>query len=109
MSSMSLEVYGDKGGKSRWRLKSSNGQTIASSGESFSTPAAAKKAASGFSKGAGKWNYEVYANKAGKHSWRAKATNGQTVGSAGAAFASKSNAQRAANNIRGNAGGASGP
>ena len=28
-------VYGDSGGKYRWKLVSSNGQTMASSGESF--------------------------------------------------------------------------
>jgi hypothetical protein len=36
-----LEVYKDAGGSYRWRLIASNGQNIASSGESFSSKQAA--------------------------------------------------------------------
>ena|SRR5687767_10833779 len=35
-SEATFEVYQDKSGEYRWRLKSSNGQTIASSGEGYS-------------------------------------------------------------------------
>jgi uncharacterized protein len=38
-------IYEDKGDEYRWRLVSSNGQTTASSGESFSSHQAAKHAA----------------------------------------------------------------
>jgi len=38
-------IYADGGGKHRWKLVSSNGQTTASSGESFSSKSAARKAA----------------------------------------------------------------
>jgi uncharacterized protein YegP (UPF0339 family) len=40
-----FEVYADKGGKYRWRAKASNGQTVASSGESFANRSNAKRAA----------------------------------------------------------------
>lgn len=43
--------------------------------------------------------------RAGKHSWRATVGNGQNVGGADESFASKTNAQRAADN----AGTATGP
>jgi uncharacterized protein YegP (UPF0339 family) len=36
-----FELYADAGGKVRWRLKASNGEIIASSGESFSSKSAA--------------------------------------------------------------------
>lgn len=36
-----FEVYPDKGGNYRWRLKASNGVQVASSGEAFSSKAAA--------------------------------------------------------------------
>jgi uncharacterized protein len=36
-----FEVYPDKSGAYRWRLKAANGVTVASSGESFSSKAAA--------------------------------------------------------------------
>jgi uncharacterized protein YegP (UPF0339 family) len=42
-----FEVYPDKGGHYRWRLVAGNGQTTASSGESFSSHASAKHAAEG--------------------------------------------------------------
>lgn len=37
-----FEVYEDKAGKFRWRLKASNGQVVAS-GEAYNTKAAAKE------------------------------------------------------------------
>jgi uncharacterized protein YegP (UPF0339 family) len=40
-------VDADSGVKYRWRLVSSNGQTTATSGESFSSKSSAKKAAEG--------------------------------------------------------------
>lgn len=42
-----IETYQDAGGKFRFRVKAANGQTVASSGESFSSEAAAIKAAKG--------------------------------------------------------------
>jgi uncharacterized protein len=38
-------VYRDSGGNWRWRLEASNGQTVASSGESVSSRANAQRAA----------------------------------------------------------------
>jgi uncharacterized protein YegP (UPF0339 family) len=38
-------VYADSGGHYRWKLESTNGQTIASSGESFASKASARHAA----------------------------------------------------------------
>lgn len=40
-----FEVYEDKGGKYRWRLKAANGQIVASSGESFDSKSNARQAA----------------------------------------------------------------
>ena len=42
---MKFEIYPDKAGKYRWRLVARNGQTVAASGESFSSRANAKTAA----------------------------------------------------------------
>lgn len=42
---MAYEVYDDKSGQARWRLKVGNGQIVASSGEPFSSVAAATTAA----------------------------------------------------------------
>jgi uncharacterized protein YegP (UPF0339 family) len=106
---MNFEVYNDSSGNARWRLIAGNGQTVASSGESFSSHASAVSAAENFKSKASSWNYDIYADSGGNHRWRAKSPNGQTVGSSGEAFDSKSNAQRAADNVRDNAGSATGP
>lgn len=97
---MRFEVYETKKGGHLWRLVASNGQTVAGSGESFPSAANAKRAAKAFKKSAPKNTFEVYADRGGKYRWRALSTNGQNVGSAGQAFASRSNAKRAGDNVR---------
>ena len=42
---MRFEIYSDASGSYRWRLVASNGQTVASSGESFASKANATRAA----------------------------------------------------------------
>ncbi len=101
---MKLEIYADSGGKSRWRLKSSNGQTIASAGQAFASKPGAKRSAEAFKANAVKSTFEVYADKSGKHRWRAKSSNGQTVASGGEAFDSQASARRAATNVQKNVG-----
>ena len=107
-SALKIEVYG-KAAKARWRMKASNGQTVASSGEAFSSHGNAERAAKSFVKGAANAELQVYADRGGKYRWRAKSSNGQTVASSGESFASKASAQRAARNVQAKAGAASGP
>jgi len=45
-------IYADGGGHHRWKLVSGNGQTTASSGESFSSKSAARRAAEAVKKSA---------------------------------------------------------
>ncbi len=45
MASAKFVIYKDKSDQFRWRLVSSNGQTTASSGESFTSHSDAKRAA----------------------------------------------------------------
>lgn len=104
-----FEVYTDTGGSSRWRLNASNGRNVASSGESFASHSNAKTAAENFKAKAKRWTYDVYVDAAGKHRWRALSSNGAKVASSGESFYSKTDAQKAADNVRDNAGGASGP
>jgi uncharacterized protein YegP (UPF0339 family) len=51
---MKFEIYADAGGQYRWRLVSSNGQTVATSGESFASKANATRAAENIRDNAGK-------------------------------------------------------
>ena len=56
---MRFEIYADAGGSYRWRLVStSNGQTVASSGVSFSSKANAIRAAENVRDNAGKATIE---------------------------------------------------
>ena len=48
--------------------------------------------------------FVVYADSSGKFRWRLESSNGQTIASSGEAFASKSNAREAAENVRVRAG-----
>jgi len=50
--------------------------------------------------------FVIYADSSSKYRWRLVARNGQTVASSGEAFDSRSNARRAAENVRDNAGSA---
>ncbi len=47
--------------------------------------------------------FVIYADSRGGYRWRLVARNGQTVASSGEAFDSKSNARRAAENVKDNA------
>ncbi len=97
---MRFEVYSDAGGGSRWRLLSSNGQNVASSGAAFATRSNATRAARAFARNAAAAAFEIYEDKSGQHRWRARARNGQIVASGGEAFSSKQNAERAADGVR---------
>lgn len=52
------------------------------------------------------WTFQIYSDSSGQYRWRLKASNGQTVASSGESFDSKSNATRAAENVKANAGSA---
>ena len=52
------------------------------------------------------WKFEIYADSSDKYRWRLKSSNGQIVASSGESFDSKSNATRAAENVKSNAGSA---
>jgi uncharacterized protein YegP (UPF0339 family) len=51
---MKFEIYADTSGQYRWRLRASNGQIVASSGESFASKSNAKTAAENVKANAGK-------------------------------------------------------
>lgn len=50
---MKFHIYKDSSGKYRWRLKARNGQTVAASGEAFSSKSAARTAAENVQANAG--------------------------------------------------------
>jgi len=102
---MHFEVFG----RHWWRLVSANGRPVAISGESFASRSNAVEAAKRFKANAKNYDFEIYADRRNKYRWRATASNSQIVASSGEAFDSRSNAQRAANNVQSNVGNATAP
>lgn len=104
---MYFRVENDAGGNPTWKLYSSNGQLVAWAGETFYTTYNATRAATAFRAGASAARFETYLDNAGHYRWRA-IRGGNKVAASGEAFSSKASADRAAENVRVNAGTASG-
>src|SRR5262245_14184035 len=86
-----FEIYADKGGEFRWRLKGGDGATLATSGEGYKEHGDCKKMVERIQseiKG-DKLSFEVYEDKAKEHRWRLKAKNGDIVASAPSGFKTK--------------------
>lgn len=105
---MRFEVYRDTSEKYRWRLWSGSNK-VAASGESFASKSNADRAATGFKSGAKTAKYTIFGSDSTWY-WNARpATGGNTMASGGESFSSEYSAQRAADNVRDNAGSATGP
>ena len=75
-----FEIYKDKRGEFRFRLKASNGQNILAS-EGYKTKAACKNGVASVMKNAPEdARYERKATKSGKHMFNLKAGNHQVIG-----------------------------
>ena len=96
-----------KSGDSSWWLYAENGEMTAWAGETFASPANARRAASSFKTGAISARYETYPDGGGVWRWRAW-TSSDKVASSGESFANSFNAQLAAERVRDNAGTATG-
>ncbi|WP_426325714.1 hypothetical protein [Microbacterium sp. E-13] len=95
-------------GNYSWWLYGGNNEMVAWAGESFDSSSNATRAAEAFKAGAAIARYEVYQDAGKNWRWRAWRSSDK-VASSGESFASQYNAQRAADNVRDNAGGATGP
>lgn len=105
---MRFSVGPTKGGAYSWWLYGGNNEQVAWAGETFASQANAQRAAASFKAGASTARYEVYQDRANQWRWRAW-RGSDKVAASGESFSSQYNAQRAANNVRDNAGGATGP
>jgi uncharacterized protein len=102
-----FRVANDRAGEPTWWLYGDNRELVAWAGESFASGSNATRAAA-FKAGARTARYEVYLDQAGRWRWRAW-RGSDKVAASGEWFASRGNAQRAADNVRDDAGSASGP
>lgn len=104
---MRFSVGGTRGDHCWW-LHASNGRPVAWAGETFSSQSNADRAARAFKAGAATARYEVYEDSASRWRWRAWQSSDK-VAASGEAFASKHSAEAAAQHVREDAGGATGP
>jgi uncharacterized protein YegP (UPF0339 family) len=79
MASGKFELYKDKAGEFRFRLKASNGENIGSS-EGYTAKSGAKNGIESVKKNSVNDNhYEVFEGNNGKHYFRLKAGNGEVI------------------------------
>lgn len=99
---LKFELYKDKRGEFRWRLKAGNGSILATAGESFVAKADAVESITRIKKHAAsdKLTFEVYLDKASESRWRLKSTNGQIVASSSESYVAKADCTKAINLIK---------
>lgn len=103
---MRFEVYEDTGGNYRWRLWSGSNK-VAASGESFYSKYNAERAATAFKSSAKTARYTVTGSGSAWY-WNAKVSSDK-VATGGESFVSEASARRSYENVRDNAGSATGP
>ena len=99
---MKFEIYKDKAEEFRWRLKSSNGEILATPGQGYKSMGDAKAGIELVMKSGDndKLKYEVYGDDKKEYRWRLKAGNGQIVAAASESYRKKADADKAVDSIR---------
>jgi uncharacterized protein YegP (UPF0339 family) len=92
---LKFETYADAKGEARWRLKSGNGQVIATSGQGYKDKRDARKAIDRIKGEAKTLKFETYADAKGETRWRLKASNGQIIATSGQGYKDKRDCENA--------------
>ena len=97
-----FELYADKAGEFRWRLKAGNGEILATAGQGYKAKADAKKGVEHVMKAGAddKMKFEVYEDGKKEFRWRLKAGNGQTIAAASEGYKAKADAEKAVESIK---------
>jgi len=103
-----FELFEDKGGEFRWRLRHDNGNVLADSGEGYASKSNVRRALKSVRAhvpGAAYLRvdpvaFEVYADKAGRYRWRLLHKNGEILGDSGEGYDTRAAARRAADEVR---------
>lgn len=99
-SRVALEVFQGSSGEWRWRLRGGNGQAIAESAGTLRSRHAATDAARYFASRAHVLTFEAHSDDFGRVWWSAREADGGIVARSADAFASRSNARRAAASVQ---------
>jgi uncharacterized protein YegP (UPF0339 family) len=99
---LKFELYKDKAGEYRWRLKAANGEIMATPGQGYKAMADAKSNIESVKKSATdeKMKYEVYEDNKKEHRWRLKASNGQVIAASSEGYKAKAGAEKAVETIK---------
>jgi uncharacterized protein YegP (UPF0339 family) len=103
---LKFETYTDAKGEYRWRLKSSNGQVIATSGQGYKDKRDRANAIQRIRKDARSLKFEQYADASGGLRWRLKSSNGQVIATSGQGYKDKRDCENAIDVIKRGAQGA---
>ncbi|AUX10858.1 hypothetical protein AArcSl_3252 [Halalkaliarchaeum desulfuricum] len=109
-----FEVYEDKGGEWRWRLRHQNGNIIADSGEGYASRSGCIEAVDRIREYAPEADildveraaFEVYEDAAGEWRWRLRHRNGNIIADSGEGYASRSGCIEAVERVKRHAPGA---
>ncbi|HJZ56702.1 MAG TPA: DUF1508 domain-containing protein [Gemmataceae bacterium] len=99
---LKFELFKDKAGEFRWRLKAANGAILATPGQGYKAEADAKNGIE-IVKRSGtddKLKYELYEDDKKEHRWRLKAANGQIVAVSSEGYKAKADAEKAVELIK---------
>jgi uncharacterized protein YegP (UPF0339 family) len=97
---LKFETYADTKGEARWRLKATNGQVIATSGQGYKDKRDARKAIDRIKSEAKTLKFETYSDARGEARWRLKASNGQIIATSGQGYKDKRDCENAIDVIK---------
>jgi uncharacterized protein YegP (UPF0339 family) len=99
---LTFEVYKDKGGEFRWRLRTASEKVLAVPEDAYKSHESAREAADNVRKSAAnpKWKVEYYQDKAKEYRWRLKAANGHVMARSPGGFKNKKEAEHAFDVVR---------
>lgn len=99
---LKFELYQDKSGDHRWRLKAANGAVLATPGQGYKAKADAKNGIEAV-KRAGvddKMKFDLYEDAKKEHRWRLKSGNGQIVAASSEGYKAKADAEKAVASVK---------
>jgi uncharacterized protein YegP (UPF0339 family) len=108
-SNARIELYEDRGGQFRWRLRHRNGHILADSAQGYASRRNVRRAIDRFREHADaeeQATFEIYEDKGGEWRWRLVHENGNTMADSGQSYSSKQGATRGVESVKRNAPGA---
>jgi uncharacterized protein YegP (UPF0339 family) len=97
---MTFEIYKDKAGEYRWRLKTADGDILAVPEDAYKNLSGAKQAVESIQKNVAKLKVEYTVDKGKKHRWEFKASNGRVMARASGGYKTKAEAEKVVESLK---------